>query len=232
MAPNLSGIAASDAARMAAPGRAGGRFRRSATCARTARWSARSFTAAATASSSSSSRTSFGPSSRSSRRPRATKSAETFLVGIGLKPRASGVAIMHAIARSCRGANRPAARGLDWTKIGPRCRGVGAQPACRAARRPLERSHGEQSMVFEGRCLAGDRTRAVHRLQAVRPRRDAQGDADRLLRFPRGGARQAHQAASRCRKARRRHRDPRQHQRRQANCAPPPPTSTAAWSAT
>ena len=34
-------------------------------------------------------------------------------------------------------------------------------------------------MVLEGRCLAGDRTRAVHRVQAVRPRGVAQGNADR-----------------------------------------------------
>ena len=69
-------------------------------------------------------------------------------------------------------------------------------------------------MVFEGRCLAGDRTRAVHRLQAVRQKRDAARHGA-VLRLPRGGARQAHQERADPGRRRRQHRDPRQDQRRQ-----------------
>jgi hypothetical protein len=47
-------------------------------------------------------------------------------------------------------------------------------------------------MVLESRCLVGDRPRAVHRVQAVRPGCDG-GQPDRLFRLPGRSARQAHQ---------------------------------------
>ena len=171
------------------------------------------------------------------------KSAETFLVGIGLKRCQGWESVVKALdapaataARSRFGAKRPAG---DLTRLesphlpwqSGRRRLLPASSALTARSWARGRSRGEQSMVLESRCLAGDRTRAVHRVQAVRPRGDDSRQPDRLLRFPRGGAQQAHQeraAAGR----RRRHRDPRHHQRRQANCAPPRPTWTVAWSAT
>jgi 23S rRNA (uridine2552-2'-O)-methyltransferase len=86
MAPNLSGIASADAARW--PTWSNWRsILPNATCARTACWWPRCSMAAATTSWSTASRPCSGWSSRSSPRPRATSSAETFLVGIGLKER-------------------------------------------------------------------------------------------------------------------------------------------------
>ena len=92
------------------------------------------------------------------------------------------------------------------------------------------RSRGEQSMVLEGCGLVGDRTGPVHGLQAVRPRGQPRL-ADRLLRLPRRGARQAHQVASPCKKATAAPRSWPSPTTTSAS-APPPPTSTAAWSVT
>ena len=105
------------------------------------------------------------------------KSAETFLVGIGLKTRRDASTASRQ-ARECADPlphggmrRRPRAlTGLESTSdavdaVGPAC---AARRSCH-----VKRSRGEQSMVLEGRGLAGDRAGAVHRLQAVRPRRDA-----------------------------------------------------------
>ena len=96
MAPNLSGIAASDAARMAdlvelaiefaqAPPAAGGRPGLQGLSRQRLQPARRN-----------ASRTSFRIVKPIKPKASRDKSAETFLVGIGLKPRASGVAILHA----------------------------------------------------------------------------------------------------------------------------------------
>ena len=162
------------------------------------------------------------------------KSAETFLVGIGLKTlgvarrTADAVAWREsAVARRLPG--RYAGRRLDSTKIGRICLD-GRRFLFRPGFDP-KRRRGEQSMVLEGGGLAGGRTGAVHRLQAVRPTASP-ARHDRLLRVPRRSPQQADQeraAAGRPAAAAPRSAPAPPTTRK---CAPPPPTSTAAWSAT
>ena len=108
-----------------------------ATCGPKAPWSARSFTAAATASSSKLFKATFRVVKPIKPKASRAKSAETFLVGIGLKPRASGVRYSRVAEAYAHGGKTPRGRGLDWTKIGRRCRGSALRLG-RASRSSLE----------------------------------------------------------------------------------------------
>ena len=174
MAPNLSGIAASDAARMADLVELAIDFARTPPEAAKARWSARSFTAAATASSSSASRRPFGSSSRSSPRRRGTsRPRPSWSASASSRSRSGSRYPERSAAHALRMSAATGRRGLAWTKIGRRCRECERQSVRVARFCPWNWSRGEQSMVLEGRGLAGDRAGAVHRLQAVRPQRRA-----------------------------------------------------------